>query len=95
MPQWHPHDFKVVVSHITVVMVECICSVSHSTVWWHQAALWTPAFSSALSALSDPSYPEPRGGRGAPAFLLLLLPQSEAVTATAKPRCDHRRSDRR
>lgn len=53
-------------------------------------------FSSALSILSDlPSYPETRGGRGAPAFLLLLLPQSKAFTATAKPRCDHRWSDRR
>lgn len=41
------------------------------------------------------SHPEPGGGRGSPALLLLLLPQSEADTAAAKPRRSHHWPGRR
>ncbi len=42
-----------------------------------------------------PSHSEPRGGWGSSAFVLLLLPQGEAVSAAAKPRRNHQRPGRR
>lgn len=47
--------------------------------------------SSLSSALPDPSlsHPEPRRSGSSSALLLLLIPQSEAVTAVAKPRRSH------
>lgn len=74
------------VLRVTVGTVSCVCFDCRSITC---IAVSTCPMDSPHSDLIS-SYPETRGGRGAPAFLLLLLPQNKAFTATAKPRCDHR-----
>lgn len=55
---------------------------------WRECPAWSVPY-------DLPSCTEPRGGRGPPTLLLLLLPQGKAVTAAAKPRRNLRRPGRR